>query len=197
MSNYIDLKNDIVLWLADTDLVSAVPSFIRLCEVQINRELRTLSQETTLELTVDPSLTPSGTNFVPFPTDFDEIVTITSPQTHDDQPLDFVSPARMVGEDYPGFYSVKGEQIMLPTGVTDIVLTYSKKFPELTDSEPDNWLTANAYDALLYGSLTHAEGYLVNDERIPIWDSAYQRAISSINEQDEKARYSGNELRVI
>ena len=86
---------------------------------------------------------------------------------------------------------------MLPTGVQDVVLTYSAHFPELTDAEPSNWLTDYAYDALLYGSLTHAEGYLVNDSRVPLWESAYQTAISAINEEDERARTSGNTWRVI
>jgi hypothetical protein len=197
VSDYSDLKNDIVLWLADADIVNVVPTFIRLCEMQINRELDTLSQETTLSLTVDPTTNASGTNFITLPADFDKIVTITSPQNQDNLPLDYVSPDRMVGEDSPYFYSVKGDQIMLPTGIQEVVLTYSANFPELTDTEQTNWLTANAYDALLYGSLTHAEGYVVNVDKIPIWDSAYTRAISAINEQDNIARTSGNTLRVI
>jgi len=197
MPNYIDLKSDIQTWLADDDISPAVPTFIRLCEARINRVLRTLAQETIVSATVQPDQTLSGTNYVTLPDDFDEIVTITSPDTTDSEPLDYVSPERMVNETYPGFYSIKSNIIMLPTGVNTIVLTYSAKFPELTDASPDNWLTANAYDALLYGSLTHAEGYVVNDSRIPLWESAYQTAVAAINEQDEIARTSGNTLRVI
>ena len=197
MSTYIDLKNDIQSWLADADMASVIPVFIRLCEVQINRELTTLAQETTVELSVEPTQTPSATNYVPLPDDFIEIVTISSPQTQDNSALQYVSPDRMVAEDSPYFYSIKGSLIMLPTSVFDIVLTYAAKFPELTDTETTNWLTANAYDALLYGSLTHAEGYVMNDQRISLWESAYRRAMDSINEEDDNARYSGNELRVI
>lgn len=197
MATYIDLKSDIQSWLADDDLSSTVPVFIRLCEVQINRELSVLSQETTVELSVDVTQTPSVTNFVDLPSDFKEIVTISSPETLDNSALEYVSPSRMVAEDQPYFYSIKGDLIMLPTGVADIVLTYIAKFPELTDSVTTNWLTENAYDALLYGSLTHAEGFVMNDQRIPLWESAYRRAIDSINEVDDQARYSGNELRVL
>lgn len=197
MSTYIDLKNDIQTWLADDDISPAVPTFIRLCEVRINRKLRTLAQEVTVTATVQLDETPSGTNYVSLPDDFIEVVTITSPNTEANGYLDYVSPERMVGEDYPGFYSIKSNVILLPTGIETIVMTYMAKFPELDDANITNWLTANAYDALLYGSLTHAEGYVVNDERIPLWESAYQTSMAAINEQDMIARTSGNTLRVI
>jgi hypothetical protein len=197
MANYVDLKNDIALWLADDDLVSSIPTFIRLCEVKLNRTLKTLNQEKTLTLTVEPTETPSGSNYVPFPERFDSIVTINSPDTLDDTPLDYVSPDRMVAEHEPYFYSIKGELIMLPTGVESIVLTYIEKFAALTDSEPENWLTDNAYDVLLYGSLSHAEGFVMNDQRIAVWDAAFMTGMQAINEEDERARTSGNTLRVI
>jgi len=197
MSTYIDLKNDIQTWLADDEVSQAIPGFIRLNEVRMNRVLRTLSQETTVTLSVDPATTPSGTNFVTQPADFIEIVTITSPDSIDNRPLEYVTPDRMVNEDLPYFYSIKGTLIMLPTRVETVILTYSATFPTLDDNNPTNWLTLNAYDALLYGSLTHAEGYVVNDQRIPLWESAYQTAIAAINDQDERARYSGNVLRVM
>jgi hypothetical protein len=201
--NYIDLKNDIALWLADDDLVANIPTFIRLCEVKLNRTLKTLNQEKTLTLTVEPTETPSGTNYVPFPERFDSVVTITSPQTnppanaYGDIPFDYVSPERMVNESQPYFYSIKGEIIMLPTGVEEIVLTYIEKFAALTDAEPENWLTDNAYDVLLYGSLSHAEGFVMNDQRIAVWDAAFMTGMQAINEEDERARTSGNTLRVI
>jgi hypothetical protein len=197
MSTYIDLKADIQTWLADDDISPAIPTFIRLCEARANRVLRTLAQETIVSATVQADQTLSGTNYVTLPDDFQEIVTITSPDTADSEPLDYVSPDRMVNESYPGFYSIKSNLIMLPTGVSTIVLTYSASFPELTDAAATNWLTANAYDVLLYGSLSHAEGYLVNDERIALWHSAYKSGIEEINEQDQRARTSGNTLRVI
>jgi hypothetical protein len=197
MSTYIDLKADIQTWLADDDISPAIPTFIRLCEARINRVLRTLAQETIVSATVQADETLSGTNYVTLPDDFIEIVAITSNETQDSQPLDYVSPDRMVNESYPGFYSIKSNIIMLPTGVSTIVLTYMAKFPELTDTVTTNWLTANAYDALLYGSLSHAEGYLVNDERIALWHAGFKSAVDEINAQDETARTSGNTLRVI
>ena len=197
MATYVDLKSDIASWLADDSLTSIIPVFIRLCEVKLNRRLKTLNQEKTLDITVESSTNESGTNYVPFPTRFDSIVTITSPDTQDDVPLDYVSPDRMVGETEPYFYSVKGETIMLSTDIGSIILTYIEKFPELTTEAPTNWLTANAYDVLLYGSLSHAEGYLVNDPRIAVWDAAFITGIDDINAEDEHARTSGNTLRVI
>ena len=197
MANYTDLKNDIVLWLADTDLVPYVPTFIRLCETKINREMETLVQETTVSAPVELGQTPEGTNYITLPCDFERMVTITSPNTPEDTPLDYVSPDRMVNEDQPYFYSIKGNYIMLPTGVEGVVMTYIAQFPELTDAAPSNWLTSHAYDVLLYGSLSHAEGFLVNDARIAVWDAAFVTGMQTINDEADRARTSGNTLRVI
>ena len=89
MSTYIDLKNDIQSWLADADMASVIPVFNRLCEVRINRELKTLNQEKIVTATAQSDTTPSNTNYVTLPDDFIEITTISSPQTQNDTFLDY------------------------------------------------------------------------------------------------------------
>ena len=37
----------------------------------------------------------------------------------------------------------------------------------------------------------------MNDQRIPIWERGLRQAISDLQEQDDKDRHSGSELRVM
>ncbi|GAG54717.1 unnamed protein product [marine sediment metagenome] len=131
------------------------------------------------------------------PDDFSQVMEITSPDTKDDAYLDYVAPYRMANESEPYFYSIQGSTILLPTGIGSVVMNYIANFPELSESNLTNWLTDNAYDVLLYGSLSHAEGYLVNDARVALWNGAYEQGINEIIAEDDKARTSGNALRVI
>lgn len=60
------------------------------------------------------------------------------------------------------------------------------ELPEpLSITTQTNFLTDYAPDLLLYASLLEAIPYLANDERIPVWQSMYDRALASINNQDD------------
>jgi hypothetical protein len=56
--------------------------------------------------------------------------------------------------------------------------------PLLDDSTQTNWLTEYAPQLLLYGSLLEATPFLKNDERIPVWQSMYDRAAAMLNGED-------------
>jgi len=54
-----------------------------------------------------------------------------------------------------------------------------------------NEFLANYPDALLYASLLEAEPYLMNDARMTVWSSMYDRAINNINGSDQNSEYAG------
>ena len=56
--------------------------------------------------------------------------------------------------------------------------------PLLDDVVQTNWLTEYAPQLLLYGSLLEATPFLKNDERIPVWQSMYDRAAAMLNGED-------------
>lgn len=49
--------------------------------------------------------------------------------------------------------------------------------PALGVTQQTNYLTDNAPDLLLYSTLLEAEGYLKNDERLPVWKAARDEII--------------------
>jgi hypothetical protein len=63
-------------------------------------------------------------------------------------------------------------------------------------STPSNVYLAYFPDALLYATLAEAQPYLMNDERIAVWSSMYDRAIANIRENDKGATFSSATLNV-
>lgn len=59
--------------------------------------------------------------------------------------------------------------------------------PELlSEAVQTNWFTENAPQLLLYASLLEAAPFLKNDERIPVWQSMYDRTAAMLNGEDLK-----------
>jgi len=78
---------------------------------------------------------------------------------------------------------------------TPIELTYYARIPELTDDADTNWLLTDWPDIYLYGSLLQASPYLRDDDRVPMWQSIYEKAIEKARVQDDRAEVSGSTLR--
>jgi hypothetical protein len=69
---------------------------------------------------------------------------------------------------------------------------YAKPTVLRTDADGANWLTTNAPDLLLYGSLLEAEPFLKNDKRIVIWQQFYNDALIAYRSQFKEEDYSGS-----
>jgi hypothetical protein len=55
---------------------------------------------------------------------------------------------------------------------------------------------ANYSDALLYATLAEAEPYLMNDARLQVWASMYERAIANIMKNDIGKKFPNTALNV-
>ena len=67
----------------------------------------------------------------------------------------------------------------------------------LGDDTQTNWLILNAPDLYLYGTLLQAEPFLMNDERVPLWERGVRQVINDLQQQDDRDRHSGSEMRVM
>lgn len=63
-------------------------------------------------------------------------------------------------------------------------ILYYELPPLLDDVIQTNWLTEYAPQLLLYGTLLEATPFLKNDERIPVWQSMYDRSAAMLNGED-------------
>jgi hypothetical protein len=86
--------------------------------------------------------------------------------------------------------------VLRPTA--DAAYDYKHRFYQfsalLVEDNATNWLTINAEDLLIYGSLLLFEPYRVNDERMGTWTSLYRDAIKVIEEMTLQEQTAGGPL---
>ncbi len=196
-TSYSDLKTTIANYLARSDLTSVIPDFIRLAEERLRRDLRTRQM-----LVVATADTVGGDSTVGLPTDFLEMRDIhinTNPiaSLAYEAPNAFYANTRATESGLPRTYTVLASELQfspIPDAVYTAQMLYYAKPPLLSDSNTSNVFLANFPDALLYAALGEAEPYLMNDARLQVWASLYDRSIASISTADQSSEYSGQPM---
>ena len=100
----------------------------------------------------------------------------------------------------PKFYTILANEVSfgpITGSVMEVEMLFYKKFDNLTTLSPTNTLLTDSPDLYLYGAMLEAEPFIMNDERVPLWAAALDRAVSDMQEQDNKDRHSGSALRVM
>ena len=196
MSTYATLKSDIADWLARSDLTSAIPSFIRLAEASIRRDVRIRAMETSATITITDGVASVPERFI-------EARRLILNNTTS-WALDYVTPEVLYStyiyneSGSAVCYTLEGDSLIFrPKASEEALLLYTKGFAALAQNADTNWILTNAYDVYLYGSLMHATPYIKEDERAGLWADGYRTAVSSLNKQDKLARISGSPLKVI
>lgn len=196
LANYTDLKNAVAEWLArpgDPALAPSVPDFVRLAEARIHRDLRLRAMETR-----DPAFALAGA-FTPLPAGFLGLRRITL-NTAPPRPLVLMAPEQIdavhagSSAGAPRVYAVLAGQLRVapaPGGSLSADLVYWKRFEALSDSQPTNWLLTNAPDVYLYAALIEAAVFIGDDERLPLWAVAYERAVGNLQRSDDRGTWSG------
>jgi hypothetical protein len=196
-TSYSDLKTTIANYLARSDLTSVIPDFIRLAEERLRRDLRIRQM-----LVVATASTTGGDSTVGLPTDFLEMRDIhlnTNPisSLSYEAPNTFYASTRATESGIPRTYTVLASELQfapIPDTAYTAQMLYYAKPPLLSDSNSSNVFLANCPDALLYAALGEAEPYLMNDARLQVWASLYDRAITSISNSDQSSEYSGQPM---
>ena len=203
LGTFTELKDAVADWLDRSDLTARIPDFITLAEARLNRDLRIRPMEVRSSME-----TTSGQRYFNLPGGYLQMRNMqmnTNPIT----PLEYITPEmldRLYGSDTTGkprAYTLIGDEIQLapvPDSDYTVEMAFYEKFTPLGDGTSgtvtNNWLTLNAPDVLLYGSLLEAEPFIKNDERIALWLNAYNGAIRKLQDADDRDRHSGSAMRV-
>ena len=197
LSTYDELKTSIANWADRADLAQFIPDFIFLCEARYNRELRLRSMEQK-----EYANTIGGQSNYALPTNYLQMREFRL-NTNPTKSLQYVSPeiyeSWNVGSGEPKWYTIIANEIRLgpvPAGVYEMEMLFWRKFPSLSSTTPTNWMLTNSPDIYLYGSLMEMEPFIQNDERTALWAAGYDRAIQTLQLQDDKDRHSGSALTV-
>lgn len=102
----------------------------------------------------------------------------------------------------PRYYTIEGPEMRIappPASTTiplPLQLDYEQGVPALGPRVQTNWLLKRYPSLYLYGSLSKAEAFIDNDERVPAWISVTEAAFERVRMADVKARVGGAPLRV-
>lgn len=198
ITNYSNLQTAVANWLGRSDLTTYIPDFITLAESRIYRELRIRAMEAALSDTI-------ASGVIAVPSDYLEMKTLNISHANrlynlERRDADWIYQAypSRVSDGIPCFYAVDGSNIVFgpyPDSTYSVVGTYYKRLTALSSSST-NWFTTNAPDLLLFASLCEAEPFLVNDNRVTLWESKYQQAKTEI-EREEKREHRSKHVRTM
>ncbi len=195
--SYTTLQSTVADYLARSDLASTIPEFIRLGEERLRRDLRIRQQ-----LKVATTTMTDAT--VEVPSDFIAMKDLHI-QGNPVKPIQFLSASNFfrnaltsnVG--VPQYYTLLGSEFQFapaPDSSYTLQMVYYRKPDLLSDTNPSNLWLANTPDLLLYASLGEAEPYLMNDARLQVWASMYDRGVNSLTQSDDDSEYPAQPLSI-
>lgn len=194
ITNYSTLKSTIADYLNRADLTSQIETFIQLAEADMNSRLRCREQ-------IVRARTTSNAEFVDVPSNWLEAINLHI--VGGQQPLRYITldEADTVNSlqvyTAPHFYSLMNgaiEIIPAPSVDIEIEMIYYSKIPALSDAATTNWLLTKSPDVYLYGALTHAAPFLMDDQRMPVFMQVYAARLQALQDESQKALHSGSPL---
>jgi hypothetical protein len=194
ITNYATLQSAIADYLNRADLTAQIQTFIQFAEADLNTRLRSR------EMIVNATATSDG-QFVSLPPDWLEAINMMI--VGGQSPLRYITPDEadtiIKAQTFTStrFYSMTTGIIeLVPPAVDDITIdmVYYGKIPALSNANTTNWLLTKAPDVYLYGALTHAAPFLMDDQRMPVFSQIYLARVQSLQDESQKALHSGSPL---
>lgn len=197
LTNYADLVSTVESYLARSDLTAVIPTFVMLAQQRMSRDLRTREM-------LKIATTTAADNTVELPTDFLEMREIHF-QGNPPITLEYESPDKFFRDlltttsGLPYYYTILAYELQFapaPDSQQTLQMLYYAEPTFISPTTASNLYLANYPDAILYATLAEAEPYLMNDGRIQIWASMYDRAIANIMNSDIGKKFPNTALNV-
>lgn len=197
IATFSELQASIADFLLRDDLTAAIPSFIRLAEASIDRDLRHWRQE-------KRSVAQLDAQYSVIPADYLRPIRlqITDAPTGEVAPISNSQMLQLRGDrndrvGRPTHYALTAGSLELyptPDITYNASLVYYGRIAALSNTNTTNWLLTEAPDAYLYGALMHSAPYLKDDARVTVWGSLYAAAIQALNVTSDDAKFGGTGL---
>lgn len=224
LDTYDGLTAAIAAYLNRSDLTAVIPDFIRLAESRFQRDLKAFATRVT-DYAVPLSSTTGQSDAIPGLQGVIDIESVGirvvdaalafNPPTR----LQQVSPEQLYAwheteplTDTPSTYAVTGNTITtypFPNVPTDSVgasssyvlllnmvgPTASFAVPISSANYASNPILAQYPDLYLYGALAESAPYLMDDERIAVWEARYRDAVKGARLQHDQLQYGSRPFR--
>ena len=191
--NYTSLVQNIKDFMEDdgTEFSAAIDTFIDITELKLSRELRipAFRRRATSTLTANDPV-------ISMPTDMVSLENLHLIESNnrtllllrsDEFMMEYWPNRTATGS--PRYYAYFDDDTLYvaPTPATNISveISYRRRLPALSSSNLTNWLTDNASDALLYGSLVEASAFNRNYALQERYMAMYQKAVQDIAQEQQ------------
>lgn len=177
----------------DADFVAAIPTLIAFAESSLAAELKTFLQLTVVETTLAQNQT-----------------VLTKPARWRKTASMKVNgqPILLRGQDYVAQYQSESDPSKplyyadydfsnwtfapIPDQEYPVEIIYYSEIQPLDEANQQNLFTAVAPQAMLYGTLLQAQGFLKALDKLPVWKQYYDDAIAALKKEDNTRRVDRN-----
>lgn len=195
---YDSLVQDVIRYSERNDIafVNQIPRLIMMTEQAIASEIKTLMQLSVVNTTLEPDnpvlekparwrkTTSMKINGAPVMTRSMDYITMYQSESDPGQPM------------YYGDYDYDHWALApIPDQAYPLQIIYYSRIQPLDATNQENLLTREAPQALLYGTLLQAQGYLKSLDKIPVWKGYYTDAIAALKGEDQKRMIDRNTVR--
>ena len=190
------MQTTIGKWLARSDLTDEIPDFITLAEARLKRDSR-LIEIATLDFVAAEDYALPGVYkalkelYHDGASNFGRIYLVSAAELSERK-------RRHGDTGVPRWVAVMetsaGRTLRFapePSGTYTLRMIYEVELEPLSDEDTTNWLLQAAPDLYLWASLSAAEGYLQEDDRITLWKQEYDQAANEYKKDKLNRQYSG------
>ena len=192
---YDNLIADIISYMErdDAEFIDQIPSLIGLAEAAIASELKTFLQLTVVETTLSTSQVilqkparwrktiSMKTNGAPILIRSQDYVSQYQSESNAGQPLYYAD------YDYNNWAIAPTPDTSYP-----IEITYYSLIQPLDSTNQQNLFTRECPQAMLFGTLLQAQGYLKALDKLPIWKQYYDDSLAALKKEDNARRVDRN-----
>ncbi len=200
ISSYAELQTAMSNWLvrADTTMTDRFPEFIANFEAWFAREC-----QLRLMMERDTDATFS-TEYTALPTGFREMRSLKLLSANGrtislkGTSIEWIDDNVTTGyTGVPKYYAINGSEVRVappPDGTYTAEMSYIT-FPGLATTDP-NWLLTKHPDIYLYGSLTEAAPFMIDETRGPVWEGERDKRVAQLKVAEKRAQFSGSVMAV-
>ena len=192
---YDNLIADVISYMErnDAGFIAQIPSLIGLAESAIAAELKTLLQLTVVETTLNQNQVVLNK-----PARWRKTVSIKANGR----------PIKMRSQDYVAQYQAESDAGVplyyaeydynnfafapKPAASTPIEIIYYSEIQPLDTTNQQNLFTRECPQAMLFGTLLQAQGYLKALDKLPVWKSYYTDSLNALKKEDNTRRVDRN-----
>tara|TARA_B100000212_G_scaffold282123_1_gene222192 strand:+ start:65 stop:712 length:648 start_codon:yes stop_codon:yes gene_type:complete len=194
---YDEIKTKVAEYLNRTDLTSQMDMFIDLTESDINKVIK--HQDL-----IKRANAVAETQYTQLPSDWSRVINVelnTSDHTtllqQSTESLDLKRTSIDNVSGRPEYFAITDNAIELcPTPDTnyELQLTYYANIPELSSTNTTNVVSDKFPDVYIYGCCKHASVFLMEDERVRMFQALFDKALEEVRLQQERASFGVGSL---